>query len=87
MIKLQIQEGHSDSEPQPDIALCSSCGWKGPVADCESSEEGDYENGYYAIHLCPNCDDGGSIDNYEMTSKRANEWSRWYRRHHPAPDY
>lgn len=60
---------HSDWEPTPNIAICSQCGWQGSVSKCEQDQEGDWENGYYMIHLCPKCEDGGCIDDYSMTTK------------------
>jgi len=65
-------------EPLPDIAICSSCEWKGDVKDCEEDEEGDWETGYYKIHLCPKCEDGGCIDDYSMSDERAEEWRQWH---------
>ena len=66
----------ADREPRPDIGVCLKCGWKGDVSDCEVDEEGNFEDGYYMIHLCPNCDDGGDID-YKMSEERAKEWQEW----------
>jgi len=68
-----------NAEPLPDIAICSQCGWRGPVGECEKGEEGDWENGYYQIDLCPKCEDGGCIDDYDMTPERAQEWEKWNR--------
>lgn len=65
-------------EPCPDIAICSSCGWKGPISECVTESEGDWESGYYSIDLCPKCEDGGCVDDYEMTDQRADEWNLWY---------
>lgn len=67
-----------DAEPKPDMAHCSSCGWSGNRLVCETEQEGDYESGYYAIDLCPKCDDGGCVDDYSMTKERAAEWNKWY---------
>jgi len=67
-----------DAEPKPDIAKCSICGWKGSVDDCETGREGDWESGYYDIDLCPKCEDGGCVDDYDMTPDRAAEWGKWH---------
>ena len=67
-----------DFVPKPDIAICSACGWKGPVSKCLKETEGDWEYGYYPIDLCPVCEDGGCIDDYEMTLERATEWNKWW---------
>jgi hypothetical protein len=65
-------------EPNPDIAKCSYCGWKGNVNECIKGEEGDWETGYYKIDECPKCEDGGCIDDYDMTPERAKEWEEWF---------
>jgi hypothetical protein len=66
-----------DAEPMPDIAICSTCGWKGPVIECEKGQDGSWEEGYYDIDLCPKCDDGGCVDDYDMTADRSLEWIKW----------
>lgn len=65
------------TEPLPDIAICSECGWQGPESDCITDQEGDWESGYYSIHLCPKCKDGGCIDDYDMSETRLKEWELW----------
>ena len=52
---------------KPDIAICSVCGWRGPATECITDEEGDWESGYYKVDLCPKCEDGGSIDDYDFS--------------------
>ena len=66
-----------NNEPRPDLAFCENCGWKGKISDCKTDTDGDWEGGYYTIHICPICDEGGDI-NYEMSEDRANEWNKWY---------
>ena len=72
-----ITENQVDSEPIPDIAICSECGWRGPVSKCLKDQDGDWESGYYIIDLCPICADGGCIDDYDMTPERLKEWNEW----------
>jgi len=56
-------------EDVADMCSCSICGWKGKCDDCETEWEQDgWEGNRYQIHLCPICEDGGSIDDY-WTSK------------------
>jgi len=69
-----------DKEPSPDIAICSQCGWVGPVSECEVEEEGDWESGYYPVDLCLKCEDGGCIDEYSMSDERAKEWENWWKK-------
>ena len=65
-------------EPLPDLACCSSCNWSGPADKCETKWEQDgWEGTPYQIHLCPKCEDGGCIDNYDMSSKQLKRWNAW----------
>ncbi|MBD3263400.1 hypothetical protein GF374_03405 [Candidatus Woesearchaeota archaeon] len=68
---------NDNGEPRPDIAVCV-CGWRGSVKDCEKAQEGNWEHGYYIIHLCPRCEDGGDIIDYDMTPQREQEWWKWH---------
>lgn len=65
------------TEPSPDIAICSQCGWCGRISECEQNQEGDWEYGYYTLYLCPECEDGGRIDDYDMSDERLTEWQQW----------
>ena len=49
---------------QAMIGRCSTCNFEAPTDKLETDEEGDWEYGYYLIHLCPKCDDGGCVDDY-----------------------
>jgi len=79
-IDLLLSEAADDGEPKPDIAICSECGWRGPVSECLKGEDGDWESGYYKIDLCPKCEDGGCIE-YDMTPGRLREWEEWWKDH------
>ncbi len=67
----------TNSEPKPDIAKCSKCGWKGPIEKCEIGTDGDWESGYFEIDLCPKCSDGGCIDDYDFSNKQWKKWEKW----------
>ena len=82
LLKILTSESLNNEEPLPDMAICSICGWKGKVSDCETDEEGDWESGYYVVHLCPVCEDGGCIDDYFMSRKKSVEWRNWFVKHH-----
>lgn len=73
----EMEVDHSLAMPAPDIAICSKCGWRGPTTECERDEEGDWESGYRMIDLCPKCDDGGCIDDYDMSEERQKSWEAW----------
>ena len=75
-----LTENKVDPEPKPNIAICSECGWQGPTSECIKDQEGDWESGYYLIDLCPVCEDGGCIDDYDMTPERTKEWGEWFSR-------
>lgn len=78
MLKLpKLIKNISDPEPLPDKAICSACGWKGSVSKCETELEGDWENGYYKIHLCLKCEDGGCIDDYDFSNKQWKLREKW----------
>jgi hypothetical protein len=77
---LKLESNTKSSEPQPDIAICFGCSWRGKVEDCIIQEEGDYESGYYNVHVCPNCDEeDGCISEYDMSEERSEEWNAWYK--------
>lgn len=59
-----------DAGLEPDVAICSACGWRGPARECEKGQDGDWETGYFQVDLCPLCEDGGCIDDYEYSRER-----------------
>ena len=69
-----------DPQPLPDIAICSECGWRGPSSECETEEDGDWETGYYDVHVCPKCEDGGCTDNYDMSPEQLKNRTAWDKR-------
>lgn len=76
-------ENVNNAEPPPDLASCSTCGWKGKVEECGNDTEGDFESGYYGIHLCTKCNDGGCVDDYNMSPEQMQKWTEWHTRMHP----
>jgi len=80
-LKLKLKLLHDDPEPKLDIAICSECGWKGPVSECDVENDGDWESGYYEVHLCPKCEDGRCIDEYDFSPKQRKLWDKWNERH------
>lgn len=74
------------NEPKPNLAMCSECGWEGPIEECGTETEGDWECGYYDVHLCPKCEDGGCIDDYTMSRDRAKEWVEWCKKNEKIPE-
>ena len=63
--------------PQPDLGQCSDCGWKGPLSQCPVEEEGDYESGYYTSPVCPACEDGGCLDQYDYSEEQLKSFKLW----------
>ena len=61
-----------NTSPEPDIAECIGCGLKGTFDKFELQTEGDWESGYYEIHVCPQCEDG-EIE-YDMSPDRQKEF-------------
>ena len=74
----QISGNLDRNTPEPDIAHCSSCGNDFNSEDCPIVPEGDYESGYYDAHVCPECPDGGCIDDYSMSDERAKQYEEYY---------
>lgn len=64
---LVLSRSSKNVEPKPDIAKCSACGWSGKASLCAVEKEGSWEEGYYDIQLCPKCEDGGCIDDYDFS--------------------
>ena len=67
----------TDSEPQPDIAICTVCETRTPVTECPQERDGDWESGYFMVHVCPVCEDGGCIDDYGMSEQQLSKWDAW----------
>lgn len=65
-----------NKQPEPDIAFCSDCGWRGPIEECLKGQDGDWESGYFEIDECPKCEDG--CIEYDMTPERRVECEKWY---------
>jgi len=42
--------------------------------------EGDWESGYYDVHICPNC--GEIIDEYDMSPDCMARYDKWYEKTH-----
>jgi len=78
------EEFDPDKEPLPDIAICSECRWRGPVSECgiDPYGDGDWESGYRPTHLCPKCEDGGCIDDYDMSDEVNEAWNLWFKGKH-----
>lgn len=55
---------------QPDLVTCSNCHKTFKLEDCETEEDGDWETGYYLVFICPNCEDGGCLDNYTYSNEQ-----------------
>lgn len=52
--------------PKYDLCCCSNCQITFKVSDCEADfgHHDGWEMPPYTVHICPNCEDGGSIDDY-----------------------
>jgi len=86
-LRLLFDIDNANIEPNPDIAICSQCGWRGSISECDVDPhgDGDWESGYYPVDLCPVCEDGGCIDDYDMSEERLIEWEIWSSRKHHIP--
>ena len=53
-----------------DMAMCSECGWSGPISICdtyEDSEGWEYPNSVYTVICCPICSLGSEDGLIEYT--------------------
>jgi len=66
-----------DAEPLVDLCKCSECGKTFHIKDCKTEEDGDWENGYYQVHICPVCPNGGCIDDYNYSKKQYKKLVEW----------
>jgi hypothetical protein len=41
-------------------------------------QDGDWESGYYEVHECPVCMDGGCIDDYDYSPEQAKKLDAWF---------
>ena len=69
-MELSAKLSEKTKEPPADIAVCSKCSWRGPVSECDTEQDGDWETGYYTQPLCPKCPDGGCIDDYDYSPEQ-----------------
>jgi hypothetical protein len=64
-ILLREAKDEEDGIEKPTHCSCSACRWRGKVSDCETEIESEgWEIPEYKIHLCPQCEEGGCIDDY-----------------------
>jgi len=76
--KLIEEDEQAQCKPLPDIGICATCGWRGHVSKCEMATEQDgWEAPPYDVHLCPVCEDGGCIDDYEYSKEQYIKWAQW----------
>lgn len=57
-----------------DSGECSVCGWSGKLSDAVKEEEGNYQSGYYTAVFCPECEDGGCIENFYPSEEAHQKW-------------
>jgi len=83
MMKLNLPKLNKEEEPLPDIARCSCCDKEFPVSECGQDVEGDWETGYYDVYICPECPDGGEIDDYTFSKKQQIAYDKWHNKNKP----
>ena len=64
------------NEPKFDRGKCEDCGYEADLIDFDSDVEGDWENGYYDISICPDCEDGGTVE-YGFSKSQLKLWKKW----------
>ena len=73
----RLLEKKKDTEPLPDIGICSECHGRYPLDKCPAEEDGTWEEGFYAIHICPRCLDGGCLDDYDYSPEQLRKYEKW----------
>jgi hypothetical protein len=78
-VKLEIVK---DQRPLPDIGICSKCSLRHKLSNCETEWDSDgWEDPTpYEVYLCPKCEDGGCIDDFEYSTKQGKAYDRWEKR-------
>ena len=70
-------EPKHSSEVKADLCKCGSCGKTFKVSECPTETERDgWENPSYQIHECPECRDGGDINDYFTSPERLALWDK-----------
>ena len=84
---IKVTELKSADDPTPllDCGSCSECGWSGKLSDCEKEQEGNYEEGYVWAVYCPECEDGGCIENYYPSAESLAQWKKQIMIKHKKP--
>ena len=75
-IKVEKLKPNGDPNPRLDCGTCSECGWTGKLSECETGQEGSYEEGYYSVVYCPVGEDGGCIDDVYPSKESLDEWEK-----------
>ena len=74
--ELIAEHAPQPDEPDMDMASCAECQGSWPVSYLKMEQDGDYESGYYNYHLCPDCEDGGAIEDYYPSEESLAAWKK-----------
>ena len=65
-----------------DIAICSECRGRFHVDDCETEMESDgWEYPEYLVFYCPDCEDGGCVDDWDLSHPVKKWFQSWWWKH------
>lgn len=75
---LRIEMEEQKFGPSPDIGICSNCGGRfGPDEyELEWESEG-WEYPSYQVAVCPVCEDGGCIDDWDFSPEQQKKYKEW----------
>ncbi len=66
---------NKSDEPKCDIIQCYECGRSYKLVNCPTEQDGDWEFGYYTVHLCPKNPDH-EVD-YDMSVSQIKKYKKW----------
>ena len=64
--------------PGPNMCRCSDCGHRFKISSVKQEQDRDWETGQVEYrHICPDCEDGGCIDDYYMSHRQSRAYRKW----------
>lgn len=74
---LRVADSEQKHGPSPDLVKCSDCGKTFKASECSTEVDGDWETGYYDVIVCPECEDGGCMDDWDYSPEQWKKYEEW----------